>query len=76
MRARRRASRICLDCDLPGRTYASVQCAPRAGCRGLRRWLGNYQELKQAIEAVCELNHDLLRPERAASKRRRKKQHD
>src|SRR5882672_2228890 len=38
----------------------------------VRRWLGNYQELKQAIEAVCELNHDLLRPERAASKRRRK----
>jgi hypothetical protein len=41
----------------------------------VRRWLSNYQELKQAIEAVCELNHDLLRPERAASKRRRK-QHD
>src|SRR4030081_239561 len=38
----------------------------------VRRWLSNYQELKQAIEAVCELNHDLLRPERAASKARRK----
>ena len=34
----------------------------------VRRWLSNYQELKQAIEAICELNHDLLRPERAASK--------
>src|SRR5947207_5228151 len=34
----------------------------------VRRWLSNYQELKQAIETVCELNHDLLRPERAASK--------
>src|SRR3982074_427417 len=41
----------------------------------VRRWLSNYQELKQAIEAVCELNHDLLRPERAASKTRRK-QHE
>src|SRR2546429_6359085 len=41
----------------------------------VRRWLSNYQELKQAIEAVCELNHDLLRPERAASKARGKK-HD
>jgi len=41
----------------------------------VRRWLSNYQELKQAIEAVCEFNHDLLRPERAASKRRRKR-HD
>jgi hypothetical protein len=41
----------------------------------VRRWLSNYQELKEAIEAVCELNHHLLRPERAASKAR-KKQHD
>jgi len=29
----------------------------------VRRWLSNYQELKKAIEAVCELNHVLLRPE-------------
>src|ERR1700694_5188907 len=41
----------------------------------VRRWLENYQKLKQAIETICELNHDLLRPERAASKMR-KKQHD
>lgn len=38
-----------------------------------RRWLANYQELKEAIEAVCELNHDLLRPEAATSKGGRKK---
>jgi len=38
----------------------------------VRRWLDNYQELKAAIEAICELNHDLLRPERAVSKARRK----
>src|ERR1700688_2455592 len=38
----------------------------------VRRWLDNYQRLKHSIEAICELNHDLLRPERAASKRRRK----
>jgi hypothetical protein len=41
----------------------------------VRRWLSNYQELKEAIEAVCELNHDLLRPERAVSKARRRR-HD
>ena len=41
----------------------------------VRCWLSNYQKLKKAIEAVCELNHDLLRPERAASKTRGKK-HD
>ena len=29
----------------------------------VRRWLGNYQKLKEAIEAICELNHELLRPE-------------
>ena len=38
----------------------------------VRRWLNNYQELKEAIEAICELNHDLLRPERAVSKTRSK----
>ena len=37
----------------------------------VRRWLSNYQELKEAIEAICELNHDLLRPDRAALKARR-----
>jgi len=40
-----------------------------------RRWLANYQKLKEAIEAICELNHDLLRPERVTPKPR-KKQHD
>jgi hypothetical protein len=39
----------------------------------VRRWLDNYQKLKEAIEAVCELNHDLLRPETAASEGGRKK---
>lgn len=29
----------------------------------VRRWLDNYHRLKQAIEAICELNHQLLRPE-------------
>ncbi len=39
----------------------------------VRRWLNNYQDLKEAIEAICELNHELLRPERAASKPRGKR---
>ena len=38
----------------------------------VRRWLGNYRELKQTIEAICELNHDLLRPDLARAKARRK----
>jgi hypothetical protein len=38
----------------------------------VRRWLSNYQELRESIEAICELNHALLRPERATSKARSK----
>jgi hypothetical protein len=37
-----------------------------------RRWLSNYQELKDAIEVICELNHALLRPEPEAPKARRR----
>lgn len=39
----------------------------------VRHWLANYQKLKEAIEAICELNHDLLRPESAGGKPRRKR---
>jgi hypothetical protein len=38
----------------------------------VRRWLDNYQKLKEGIEAICELNHDLLRPTSGTSKRGRK----
>ena len=36
----------------------------------VRRWLANYQRLKESIEAICELNHELLRPDESAGKRR------
>ena len=29
----------------------------------VRRWLANYQKLKEVIETICKLNHDLLRPD-------------
>ena len=38
----------------------------------VRRWLDNYHRLKEAIEKICELNHDLLRPTSRTSKRGRK----
>src|SRR5678815_1676109 len=38
----------------------------------VRRWLANYQDLKEAIAAICERNHGLLRPGRTASKARGK----
>jgi hypothetical protein len=38
----------------------------------VRRWLVNYHKLKDAIEAICELNHGLLRPDDAAPRRKRR----
>jgi hypothetical protein len=42
----------------------------------VRRWLGNYHRLREALEAICELNHDLLRPEGAAPRQRGRKNRD
>jgi hypothetical protein len=38
----------------------------------VRRWVRNYQNLKEAIEAICELNHELLRAEKDSLKTERK----
>ena len=38
----------------------------------VRRWLANYQRLRKAVEAICEINHDLLRPNESGSISRRK----
>jgi len=43
----------------------------------VRRALANYQKLKAALEAICELNHELLRPDDKPSARRaRSSRHD
>jgi hypothetical protein len=45
----------------------------------VRRCLANYQKLKAAIEAICELNHQLLRPDDGPASRRshrRGRRHD
>src|SRR6201997_1468551 len=39
----------------------------------VQRWLSNYQKLKDAIEEICELNHELLRPDPASRKPGRKR---
>jgi hypothetical protein len=39
----------------------------------VRRWLANYQRLKESIEAICELNHELLHSDEAAAGLRRKR---
>jgi hypothetical protein len=38
----------------------------------VRRWLRNYQSLKETVEAICELNQELLRADRDASRARSK----
>jgi hypothetical protein len=30
----------------------------------VEQWLQNYQKLKASLEAICELNHVLIRPEK------------
>ena len=30
----------------------------------VQQWLKNFRKLKRGLEAICELNHELLRPER------------
>jgi hypothetical protein len=37
----------------------------------VRRWLGNYHKLREALEEICELNHRLLRPDDATPRRTR-----
>lgn len=38
----------------------------------VRRWLENYRRLKAALEEICELNQQLLRPEPEMSVSRRR----
>jgi hypothetical protein len=39
----------------------------------VRRWLENYKNLKEALEEICEINHNLLRREEVPAKRAKKK---
>ena len=38
----------------------------------VRQWLENYRKLREALEAICELNHHFLRPGSASVKARTK----
>ena len=62
-----------------GRTRQFSLRPQRVGA--VRRWLANYQKLKAALEAICELNHQLLRdddepPASRPRRRARSKRHD
>jgi hypothetical protein len=39
----------------------------------VRRWLENYKNLKEALEEICEINHNLLRREEVPAKHAKKK---
>ncbi len=61
-----------------GRTRQFSRRGERVG--EVRRWLRNYQDLKAGIEAICELNHDLLRADKTPSakppSKTRRRRHD
>jgi hypothetical protein len=42
----------------------------REQVRQVRRWLNNYRKLRDKLEAICEMNHHLLRPDSAAPESR------
>jgi hypothetical protein len=71
MRERRRSPALGSHCELPGGRTRQFSLR-RERVAEVRRWLRNYQKLKEAIEVICEINHELLRPEHAPSKRRSK----
>ena len=52
----------CSSADYPGGRTQQFSVR-RERVAEVRRWLDNYQKLKQAIEDICELNHEFLRPE-------------
>jgi len=58
----------------PGARTRQISLRPEQ-VSDVRRWLQNYQKLKETIEAICELNHQLLRAEKDASKAK-SKSHD
>ena len=55
----------------PGGRTRQISLRPEQAPQ-VRRWLDNYRALKEAIEAICELNQLLVRADRDASKARRK----
>ena len=80
-----RHSRGCTICAGGGGHPLSVLTVTHAGGRTrqfslrreqieqVRRWLGNYHKLREALEEICEFNHALLRPDDAAPRRTRSK---
>jgi len=61
-----------LTVSYPGGRTRQISVRPERVAE-VRQWLDNYHKLKEAIETICELNHDLLRPDPALPKPGRKR---
>lgn len=53
-----------LSINYPGGRNKQISIRPEQR-EQVERWLRNYHNVKDKLEAICELNHALLRPERA-----------
>jgi hypothetical protein len=51
-----------LSINYPGGRNKQISLRPEQKEQA-ERWLANYHKLKEKLEAICELNHILLRPE-------------
>jgi hypothetical protein len=55
----------------PGRTTGGIISADQV--EQVRRWIGNYQRLKEDLERISEINRELLRREQNALRARKRK---
>jgi hypothetical protein len=53
-----------LSINYPGGRNKQISIRPEQK-EQVERWLANYHKVKDRLEAICELNHALLRPETA-----------
>lgn len=49
----------------PGGRTKQISLSPEQKTR-VQQWLRNYRKLKDTLERICELNQQLLRPEKSA----------
>jgi len=50
----------------PGRTTGAVLSGDQL--EGVRRWIGNYRQVKENLEKISEINRELLRRQRKKAK--------
>ena len=52
---------LILSINYPGGRNKQISIRPEQR-EQVERWLKNYHDVKDKLEAICELNHTLLRP--------------